>query len=78
MLPPTLQFLQEQQVTQSKLYTCGSVFFLPEWKYEGTVVVREALSCASSIETQYYSSVFIHFPPVCYYCGSEESLSQAN
>ena len=28
-------------------------------------VVREALVCSSLTETQYYSSVLVHFPPVC-------------
>ena len=31
--------------------------------------MREALTCASPNETQYYSAVLVHFPPVCYYCG---------
>ena len=31
--------------------------------------------CASPVEAQYYNTVLVHFPPVCYYCGlGEESL----
>ena len=38
-------------------------------------MVREAITRNSPIETQYYSSVLVHFPQVCYYCGlSEETL----
>ena len=49
--------------------------YLSEMQTTGLVVVREALTCISPIEAQYYSSVLIHFPPICYYCGlSEENL----
>ena len=37
-----------------------------------TVVVREACVCSSHTEAQYYSSVLVHFLPVCYYCGQGE------
>ena len=31
--------------------------------------------CSSYLEPQYYSSVLVHFPPACYYCGlGEDSL----
>ena len=37
--------------------------------------MREAIVCSSYIESQYYSSVHVHFEPVCYYCGvGEEAL----
>ena len=40
-----------------------------------TVVVKERPLCAHHTEAQYYSSVLVHFPPVCYYCGQgEEAL----
>ena len=33
------------------------------------------LWCVLQTETQYYSSILVHFPPARYYCGiGEESL----
>ena len=60
------------QIKNSKLYTCGSVLFPPGSSHESTIVVREALVCVINIETQYYSSILVHIPPVCYYCGIGE------
>ena len=66
---------QVASIKESNLYTCGSPLFLPGSICEMTAVVREALVCSSHIEAQYYSSVLVHFPPVCYYCGQgEEAL----
>ena len=69
---------QTKEVTRiqdSNLFTCGSPLFPPSSRYENSIVVREALVCSSYMETQYYSSVLVHFPPACYYCGlGEESL----
>ena len=63
------------QIKASQLYTCGSVLFPPGSIHESNIVVREALVCAMYVEAQYYSSVLLHFPPVCYYCGiGEEAL----
>ena len=54
---------------------CGASLFASDTSHSDTIVVREALVCSSCIETQYYSSVLVHFPPVCYYCGvPEEAL----
>ena len=51
--------------------TCGSSLYLSN----DCIVVREGLLCSSIIETQYYSSVLVHFPPICYFCGlGEECL----
>ena len=56
---------------ESNMYTCGSSF--PH--ESGGIAVREAIACMSPAESQYYSAVFVHFPPQCYYCGlGEESL----
>ena len=58
-------------VKESNVYTCGSSFPCES----GGIAVREALVCTSPIESQYYSAVLVHFPPVCYHCGlGEESL----
>ena len=60
---------------ETKTYTCGSLIFSEGTPLASTVIVIEALVCASSIEAQYYNAVLVHFPPVCYYCGlGEESL----
>ena len=47
----------------SNVYTCGSPLFPHE---NDGIVVREALVCASPIESQYYSAALAYFPPVCY------------
>ena len=61
---------------ETNLYTCGSPLFSEGTPLASTVITREALTCGSPIETQYYSAVLVHFPPVCYYCGlGEETLS---
>ena len=57
------------RVKDSKLYTCGSALFPPGSVVADTIVVKEALSCTSPIERQYYSSVLVKLPPMCYYCG---------
>ena len=63
------------RIKEAKLYTCGSVLFPPGTKYEKSIIVREAATCNSPIETQYYSSKLISFPPICYHCGiGEECL----
>ena len=59
-------------IIESDLYTC---LFASDTSYTDTIVVREALVGSSCIETQYYSSVLVYFPPVCYYCRvPEEAL----
>ena len=61
-------------IRESCLYTCGASLF-PEDALIRSVVVRQPIVCGSPIEYQYYSSVLVHFPPVCYFCGiGEESL----
>ena len=35
------------------LYTYGSVLFPPGSRYEKSIIVREALTCNSTIETEY-------------------------
>ena len=47
-------------IKESKLYICGSPLFPP---LASNVIVREAITCASLIELQYYNSVLIHFRP---------------
>lgn len=33
------------------------------------MIVKEALTCNSPMESQYYSAVLVKFELVCYYCG---------
>ena len=67
--------LEVERIKESKLYICGSPLFPDDSPLADNLVVREALTCASPIELQYYNSVLIHFPPICYFCGlSEENL----
>lgn len=76
--PSVLHYGEEielARIRESKLYTCGSVLFPPGHMYEGSIIVREALTCNSTIEAQYFSSKLVSFPLVCYHCGlTEETL----
>ena len=67
-----LQELNEiTRIKESDIYTCGSILFPPGSKHEKSIV-REALTCNSTIETQYYSAKLVSFPPICYHCGIGE------
>ena len=69
----TLEEMNEiSRIKEAKLYTCGYVLFPPGSKYEKSIVAREALTCNSTIKTQYYGSKLISFPPICYHCGIGE------
>ena len=57
------------QVQDSRLYTCGSSLFVSGSSLADSVVVKEALTCNSPMESQYYSAVLVKFELVCYYCG---------
>ena len=52
---------------EAKTYTCASQLFPDGSPLGGTILVRKALVCGLPIETQYYTSVLVHFPPVCFY-----------
>ena len=67
--------LEVDRIKESKLYICGSPLFPDDLPLVSNVVVREAVTCASPIELQYYNSVLLHFPPICYFCSlGEENL----
>ena len=53
-MTPT-QTLQIEHIKDTKLFTCGSPLFPDESRLSDTIVVREAVTCASPIETQYYA-----------------------
>ena len=46
---------------ETNLYTCGSPLFSEGTPLASTVIMREAFTCGSPIETQYYSAVLVHF-----------------
>ena len=56
-------------------YTCGSCLFPQDSKYYDTLVVRESLTCTSSMETGYYASKMSAFKPVCFHCGIGDDLA---
>ena len=60
------------RIKESDIYTCGSILFPPGSKYEKSIIVREALTCNTTIETQYYGAKLVSFPPICYHCGLGE------
>ena len=57
------------QLKDSSLYTCASSFFANGSVLADSIVVKEVLTCNSSIGQQYYSAVLMKFKPVCYCCG---------
>ena len=59
----------------SGVYTCGCQLFQPGSSLHDAVICRQALTCKETMETQYYSSVCVSFPPVCWFCGCPEMLT---
>lgn len=53
------------------LYVCGSPLF-PGRQYQDKIVVRQSLTCATYIETQYYAGITESFDPICFYCGDSQ------
>lgn len=69
------EVLEAECIKESKLYICGSPCFPDNSPLADNVVVREAITCASPIELQYYNSVQVHFRLICYFCSlGEENL----
>ena len=50
-------------IKETNIYTCGSSLFPDDSSLEKTAVVREAATCHSPMENQYYTSIL---PPVCH------------
>ena len=66
------QLIELNRLKEMNIYTCRSPLFSNESCF---IVVREALVCSTPIEAQYYGSVLVKFPPICYHCGlGEECL----
>ena len=56
----------------------GSALFPLGSAAADVIVVKEALSCTSPVETQYYNSVLVKLPHLCYYCGIGEESQFVN
>ena len=61
---------------EANTYICGSPLFPDGSPLESTIVVREALLCGLPMETQYYISMLVHFPPVSFYSGLGEENNE--
>ena len=57
------------QLKDSILYICGSSLVANGSVPADSIVVKEVLTCNSSIEQQYYNAVLVKFEPVGYYYG---------
>lgn len=53
------------RVEEEMLYVCGSPLF-PGGQYQDKIVVRQSLTCATYIETQYYAGSQINI--IEFYC----------
>ena len=56
-----------KQVIHSGVYSCGCGLFPTDSSLCDTVICRQALSCKDPMEAQYYISVCVAFPPVCWF-----------
>ena len=68
---PRLHYLKSESalLLQTKYSRCDSALFASGSALADTVIVKEALTCNSPMESQYYSVVLVKFELVCYYCG---------
>ena len=46
------------RVQEELLYVCGSPLF-PGGVYQDSIIVKEGLTCSSSIETTYYAGLYV-------------------
>ena len=51
-----------KKAADSLLYTCGSPLFPSGHPLHDKVIMREALSCQSTMETTYYAGILVFFP----------------
>ncbi|EXX79204.1 hypothetical protein RirG_007980 [Rhizophagus irregularis DAOM 197198w] len=75
--------LKKEQISTLQLkindndFTCGIEEWMPPLhELKGIVFIRQSLSCDSPIESGYYSNR-LKKPPICYYCGKNNSLVEA-
>ncbi|CAB4491166.1 unnamed protein product [Rhizophagus irregularis] len=75
--------LKKEQISTLQLkindndFTCGIEEWMPpSHELKGIVFIHQSLSCDSPIESGYYSNR-LKKPPICYYCGKNNSLVEA-
>ena len=66
--------LEIARVKEDGVFRCGSPLFPDGHPLCDTVVVRQSLRCATTIEATYYGAPYLSFPPVCVHCGQEDDL----
>ncbi|CAG8791451.1 20834_t:CDS:1, partial [Gigaspora rosea] len=67
--------LQWQTALQNNLYTCGGPILAEDHPLYNILFVREHISCNSPIETNYYACENGDKTQLCYWCGTEDDLS---
>ncbi|EXX58372.1 hypothetical protein RirG_198570 [Rhizophagus irregularis DAOM 197198w] len=79
----SMSALKKEQMSTLQLkindndFTCGIEEWMPpSHELKGIVFIRQSLSRDSPIESGYYSNR-LKKPPICYYCGKNNSLVEA-
>ena len=62
------------RIQEELLYSCGCSLF-PEGPNRDAVVVKEGITCSSSIETTYYANITRKSDLVCFHCGDIEAVT---
>ena len=66
-----------KEIIRINEYACGGSFVDDEDYLRHSVVARRQLTCASPLETNYYSCK-LSLPPLCYHCGSTSGAQLAD
>ncbi|CAG8786309.1 3518_t:CDS:1, partial [Racocetra fulgida] len=67
--------LQWQTALQNNLYTCGGPILPEDHQLYNILFVRKHISCNSPIETNYYFCEHGDRIQLCYWCKTEDGLS---
>ena len=62
-----------QRIRDEEIFVCGSSLFPESAKYHATIVVREALTCDSTVEISYYGAKMVKLPVICIHCGGSSN-----
>ena len=71
-----LNFKEEllRRIKEEGYFTCGASL-VPADHNGLEMVVKEAITCLSEVETNYFTASLRHYlPPICIHCGSAEDL----
>ena len=71
-----LNFKEEllRRIKEEEYFTCGASL-VPADHNGLEMVVKEAITCLSEVETNYFTaSLRYYLPPICIHCGSAEDL----